>query len=200
LVALVLVSCGSPSAAPTQVSQAASAAAVPVSGPRASETAIANAISGLFTATAIAAATATQFAAHNPSPVPATSTPDPEQDPAYAARTWLAAFLSSDGAALGRYTCRARAEEVSDTAAINGVLMGGVSVLLGLTAPGQTFSIDISHVTFTVTEQNAARALVHSQGEAQIAVGGQFQTGSADGDFLMIYEDERWKWCGFVGE
>jgi len=95
---------------------------------------------------------------------------------------------------------RARAAEVSQAAGVTDVLMSGLNALLGLVTPGRSVGLDVSRVTFTVTRQNAADAVVHVQGETQIVVGAQFEPSSADGDLIMRYEDGRWKWCGFVGE
>ena len=196
----LLTACTSPAAqtSPTGISFQMTNTVVPspiapiASGPEATKMALAQAVNDLFTQTAVAAIGAAQFAAANPSPVLPTATTDPDQDPASVAHLWMDSFFTSQATIVARYTCRAQAQNVSNTSMMTNLLLGSLNGLLGGAA--QT-NIDLSLVKYSVTQNAGATATVHMAGQINESVGGSFKTILINEDMIMAYEDGRWKYC-----
>lgn len=166
--------------------------------PFATQTAISDAVSVLFTQTAVAAeatsiaTTATQeYAAANPTPTPR---PDPEQDPVYVAEQWSYAIGTLDVATAGNHTCEAYSTDVRDSLMTAKLLLGAFS--LGTLGYGEEL-IDWSDVEFTLVQQTSTTAVVHVEGRYVPIVG--------DADYMndnlnMVYENGRWKICQSADE
>jgi iron(II)-dependent oxidoreductase len=111
------------------------------------------------------------------------------------AKQWLQALLKADGLELGRYTCAAFIDEVS----MGSMAMGALSGLLGSALGINTnIAVDLEDATFRVSERSDSRAVVVMGGEVIVAVGGTFQRSPVEATFLMGYEDERWRVCGYI--
>jgi hypothetical protein len=162
------------------------------SAPAATETALANAVNALFQQTAVAGQAATQYAIANPSP---TITPDPEQDPAYAAQMWTIGFLNGRGDLVTRYTCQQELENMQMASLLMALFGGGLNTLLEESGSDGTAGVDVSNLTFTTISQQGNAALVHVGGEGYLGFGGAAEEIEANGQLTMAYEDGRWKWC-----
>lgn len=75
----------------------------------------------------------------------------------------------------------------------------GLNSLISEIVPGLGSQVDTSGMVFSLLEQNGSIARVAVGGEAILSIGGGFETTQPNGVLIMVYEDNRWKWCDFEG-
>lgn len=193
LLLLLLAACArAPAAAPSSNESVIQQPTPIFASADATQTALVDTVARLFEGTTVAGTATREFALTNPAP---TATSDPDQDPAEAARRYLTAALSADGAALARYTCARDAEAMGMGGAFLSMLFGSANAFLSGIVPGAEMSIDLSDVTFTVTSQSGSQATVETYGEMTVVIGGAFQKQPVDGFVNLIYEGGRWRQC-----
>jgi len=153
------------------------------------EAAVADAVSALFTQTAVAAQAPTQ---QSPTPAPQTpthtATPQPGQDPVSVAREWANAIGELDVWSAGESTCEAYAADVRESLTTAKLLIG----LLSLGTLGNEALIDWSGVEFTLIQSTPTTATVHVEGMYVPIVG---ESEYLNENMPLVYESGRWKVC-----
>lgn len=113
--------------------------------------------------------------------------------PAQAAEKWYIAVNKLEALEADDLTCRPQREQFRGEMAA-----GSALALFGQLLLGGDLGIepDVSEMEFVTVEQDNRRAIVHVSGEMRGAVGARVQSEQVDERWLMVYEDEGWRWCG----
>jgi tetratricopeptide (TPR) repeat protein len=123
-----------------------------------------------------------------------TSTPTPEDDPAYSASQWLEGAITSHSILLEQYTCASDAQIISENPGQRYVLKSLLIIMMD-SSPDPTIEVDFTDLTFEATEQTADTATVHLSGRISIDVGESVQLADMDDDLYLVYEEPRWRVC-----
>jgi len=107
-----------------------------------------------------------------------------------AARNWLEAGATADGATALKLTCTPLQADVQ----MMGFMTAGVGMLTGLNP--QDAEVDTSDITYETVSEDGDTAYVHVQGEIITSLMGAAMPQPINSTFKMIKEDGEWKWCG----
>jgi len=129
--------------------------------------------------------------------------------PTYAAEKWLDAMWTADGYEVMELTCD---EQVWVSNLVNsGSVIQGLVKFLGITSIpaldelgldvdilglGDQFEVERSQIKFTEVRQGADSALVTATGRLRIRVFGGWFPYRLNEQWVMVREDDRWRWCG----
>lgn len=114
------------------------------------------------------------------------------EKPEEAAKEWADAMVNLDGNKMLERTCAAQREAVQMAGSWNSALVM-LPQLFGLDVKTQA---DVSDLKFTATNVKEDTAHVQVTGEIRVAVLAVAQTYPIDETWLMVKEDDKWKWCG----
>ena len=119
--------------------------------------------------------------------------------PVIAARDWLKAANGAYTQIAVARTCGEKVEELKTNreSGLAGYIV--ISKKLRSTASQNEVDVtlDVSDVAFSVVSQEAEEAIVEASGKAFIIVGeGSPSPVALDERWLMVLEDDEWKWCG----
>ncbi|MGQ9910721.1 MAG: hypothetical protein ACUVS2_17995 [Candidatus Flexifilum sp.] len=108
-------------------------------------------------------------------------------------REWLEAALQTDGLKLADRTCSRQISAVQSAGAMNSAFL-----ILGQMFLGQQVNIqsDLGQLRFETVSNSDGTARVRVSGEIRIAFMGTFQVTPINYTADMVFENNRWKWCG----
>lgn len=110
--------------------------------------------------------------------------------PARAAKEWVTAVATSDGATALSLTC----DSYQDQVQMSGFLTAGLGMLFGVDT--QSTEADLSSLEFNTINQAGDTATVQVQGELVLSLLGAAMPQQLDTNMTMVREDGEWKYCG----
>lgn len=113
--------------------------------------------------------------------------------PDKAAKEWFEAASNMDGTKIYELTCQEQRENVQMTGLINSAISLLPELLIGINIQGE---VDLSDLTYTVLSNDEKTAFVKVSGEVRLAVLSFPTAYPIDETWRMVFEDEKWKWCG----
>lgn len=120
------------------------------------------------------------------------SSPGPEDG----AREWIDAIVNQDGNRMLKYTCLTQRESVQQSS-----MWFSAFTVLGQLFTNRSVQIegDVSDLKFETIRQSKDQAEVRVYGELRVAVLGSAQAQQVDETWLMVWENDTWRWCGSSG-
>jgi len=114
--------------------------------------------------------------------------------PEGAAKQWLDAMLNLDGNKILDLTCIAQRQNVQQ----QGLYNSTIALLPQMFGFNMTTKGDVTGLKFTQTSINAdqTRAFIHVTGEVRVAVLAFAQAYNVDETWVVVKEDNTWRWCG----
>lgn len=108
-------------------------------------------------------------------------------------REFLEAALQTDGLKLADRTCNRMLPTVQSMGAIS-----SIALIFGGQYVGQQLNIqsDLGQLRFETVSNSGSSARVRVSGEIRIAFMGAFQVTPINYTADMVFENNRWKWCG----
>lgn len=122
-----------------------------------------------------------------------TETDTPEK----AANEWMQSLLELNGITLSKRTCTVKQSEIqSQTFWLSGLV--GLSRYVA--RQSVDLEVDTSDVHMNLRCKTRFRALVGVSGTVRSAVLGVVSQSQINTNFAMVWESERWKWCGEIAD
>jgi hypothetical protein len=115
--------------------------------------------------------------------------------PAQGAKAWIDGAVNLDGNQTLKYTCLAQRESLK-----NATLWTSAFSSIGKLFTSQEMKGDTSDLKFETISQNGDRAEVRVRGELRVALAGLADAQQLDEDWLMVFENDTWRWCGTAEE
>lgn len=108
-------------------------------------------------------------------------------------REWLEAALQAEGLKLADRTCSRLIPIAQNTSTVT-----AAALILGSQFFGQEIDIqsDLGQLRFETVANSGGSARVRVSGEVRVAFMGAFQVTPINYTADMVFEDNRWKWCG----
>lgn len=110
--------------------------------------------------------------------------------PEMAAREFVEASMTGDGAAALNLTCDQYKEQVQ----MVGFLAAGIGMLAGIDP--QDAEADLSDLDFETVSEDGNMATVNVSGEIMLSLLGAAMPQMVDANIVMIMEDGEWRFCG----